>query len=184
MNKQVDHEPDDFARREVVAGRFVRCFVESPDQVLEDQAHLVIGHGGRVQVDLGELRDDQVKPVGVGQLGDLLLKFEVLEDLARLRGEMLDVESQIRRDLVRVALQLLEVQLAGVVELLAGGPVQDRFDILDAACLERRGLLQDLLFGRLQHAVEPAKDGQRQDDLAVLRRLVRTAKQVRNRPDK
>ena len=38
--QQVDHQADDFAGREVVAGRLVRGFVESPDQFLEDVAHL------------------------------------------------------------------------------------------------------------------------------------------------
>jgi hypothetical protein len=39
FQQQVDHELDDFARGEVVAGRFVGGFVEAPDQVLEHQAH-------------------------------------------------------------------------------------------------------------------------------------------------
>ena len=120
--QQVDHQPDDFARSEVVAGRLVRGFVESPDQVLEDQPHLMVRHGVRVQVDLGELRDDQEQPVGLVQLGDLLLELEVLEDLPRLRREALDVVRQVLGGLVGIALELLEVELAGVVEASAREP--------------------------------------------------------------
>lgn len=71
--EQVDHQPDYFARHKVVAGRLVRCFVEAPNQVFEDQAHLVIGNGVGMQVDVGELPDDQVEPVGLVKLGDLFL---------------------------------------------------------------------------------------------------------------
>jgi len=38
--ENVDHEADYFAGREVVARCFVRCFVESPNEFLEDIAHL------------------------------------------------------------------------------------------------------------------------------------------------
>ena len=181
--QQVDHQPDDLARREVVAGGLVRGFIEPPDQVLEDQAHLVVRHRVGVQVDLGELADHQEQPVGFVQLGDLLLELEILEDLAGLGGERLDVVGQVLGDLVRVALQLLEIELAGVVERVAGDPVQDRLEVLDAAAFQRRVLLQHLRLGRLQHAVQPAQDGQRQDHPAVLRRLIRAAEQVRDRPD-
>ena len=88
---------------------------------------------------------------------------------------MLDVESQVRRNLVGVTLQLLEVQLASVVEPLPGSLIQDWLDVLDAACFERRGFIEDFLLGRLQHTIEAAKDRKGQDDFAVLRWLVGAA---------
>ena len=117
--QQIHHQPDHFARREVVAGRLVRGFVEAPDQVFEDQAHVVIGNGVGMQVDVGELADNQVEPVGLVELGDLLLELEVLEYLSGLGRETLDVMRQVLRGLVGLALELLEVQLAGVVEGVA-----------------------------------------------------------------
>lgn len=68
-------------------------FVEAPDQVFEDQAHVVIGNDIRMQVDVGELADYQVEPVGLIELGDLLLELEVLEYLTRFGREALDALS-------------------------------------------------------------------------------------------
>ena len=107
--QQIDHQPDHFARREVVAGRLVRCFVEAPDHVFKDQAHVVIGYGVGMQVDVGELPDHQVEPVGLVELGDLFLELEVLEYLPGLGREALDVVRQVLRGLVGFALELLEV---------------------------------------------------------------------------
>src|SRR5579864_9769919 len=103
--QQVDHQPDDLARREVVTGGLVRCFIEAPDQVLEDQAHLVIGDDVGMQIDVCELPDHQVEPVGLIQLGDFLLELEVLEYLPRPRRETLDVVRQVLCGLVRLALE-------------------------------------------------------------------------------
>jgi hypothetical protein len=89
-----------------------------------------------VQVDLGELLDDEEQAVSLRQLGDLLLELEILEDLPGLRREALDVVRQVLGDLVGVALQLLKVELTGVVELQPRSAVQDRFNVLDAAALE------------------------------------------------
>ena len=75
-------------------------------------------------------------------------------------------------------LSFLEIELAGVVELLAGA-VQDRLGVPFAA-LQFGCFFQHLLFGRLQDAIEAAEHRKRQNDFAVLRGLVRTAKQVRN----
>jgi hypothetical protein len=61
--QQVDHETNDFSGREVVAGSLVRCFVEAPDQVLEDQAHVVIGNRDGMQVDIAEHFDNEVEPI-------------------------------------------------------------------------------------------------------------------------
>ena len=65
FQQQVDHEQDDFARGEVIAGRFVGGFVEAADQVLEHQPHGDVVDFARVQVDLGELSDHLVEAIGL-----------------------------------------------------------------------------------------------------------------------
>jgi hypothetical protein len=72
--QQVDHQADDFARGEVLAGGFVGDFGELADQLLEDTAHLVLLHRLRVQVDLGEALGDLVEQPGLGQPLDLGMK--------------------------------------------------------------------------------------------------------------
>ena len=126
----------------------------------------------------------RIEPVGLVELGDLLLELEVLEYLPRLGRETLDVVRQVLRGLVGFALELLEVQLAGVVEGVARDLVQDRLRLFDLAVLQRGVLFQHLGLGRLQDAIQAPQHGERQDDAAVLVRFVRTAQQVGDRPDK
>ena len=58
-DQQVDHQLDDLARGEVLAGGLVGVLVELPDQVLEDVAHVVGGQLVQV-LHRGELPDDLV----------------------------------------------------------------------------------------------------------------------------
>ena len=59
--EEVDHEADDFARREVLSGRLVREFRELADQLLEDEAHLRVADLVRVEVDVRELLGDLIE---------------------------------------------------------------------------------------------------------------------------
>ena len=59
--EQIDHQPDDLARREVLAGRLVRELGELADQLLEDEPHLGVADGLGMQVDVGELLGDQIE---------------------------------------------------------------------------------------------------------------------------
>jgi hypothetical protein len=79
--QQVDHEPDHLTRGEVLPGGLVGQFRELADQLLEHRAHLGIGDGVRVQVDIGELLRDHVQQAGLGQLVDLGVEVEALEDV-------------------------------------------------------------------------------------------------------
>ena len=123
--EQVDHQADDLARGEVVAGLLVAGLIEAPDKFLEDVAHLDVGHLVRVQVDLAELGDEEIQAVRLVELGDVLLKAEMVDDLAGAAGEALDVVGQVGGDVVGIALELLEGEAAGVVEGLPGHPVQN-----------------------------------------------------------
>ena len=133
------HQPDDLARREVVAGGLVGQLVEAADEVLEDEPHLLVRHRRRrVQVHVAELRDDEVEDVRLAHLLDLVLELEELEDVADVRREALDVADEVLLDVVGVALELLEVERRVVVEALAGGLVQLRVErvALELAALD------------------------------------------------
>ena len=62
---QIDHQPDNFARREMLAGRLVALLGKPPDQFLEDVAHFVVVHHVGVQIDVEELAQDEEEEVGV-----------------------------------------------------------------------------------------------------------------------
>ena len=91
--QQVDHQPDDLARREVLTGGLVRELGEPPDQLLVEVAHLDVRHGLGVQVDVGELADDQVEEVGPAQPVDLDVEVELVDDVPGRLGEAGDVEA-------------------------------------------------------------------------------------------
>ena len=80
--QQVDHQADDLARREVLAGGLVGQFGELADQLLEHRAHLGVADDVGVQVDVGELLGDQIEQPGLGQPVDLGVEVEALEDVA------------------------------------------------------------------------------------------------------
>ena len=78
--QQVDHEPDDLARREVLSGGLVRELGEPADQLLVEVAHLQVRHGLGVQVDLGELADhlvEEVRPARAGRSGSSKSNFSI-----------------------------------------------------------------------------------------------------------
>ena len=180
--EQVHHQPDDLARREVLAGRLVGQLGEPADQLLEDEAHLLVADLVRVQVDAGEPLGHLIEQLGLVEPVDLGRELEALEDVADVLREALDVGEEVRRDVVLVADQAPHVEPVGVVEGEARLPEQER---LGVHALLRLGLElgQRRVLGRLQDAVEPAEHRERQDDLAVVGLLVVPPQQVRDRPD-
>ena len=104
--QQIDHQADDLARREVLAGRLVGEFRELADQLLEDEAHLCVADLVGVQVDAGELLGDLIEQPALGQPVDLGGEVEPLEDVADGGRERLDVGEQVLADVVLVAHQL------------------------------------------------------------------------------
>ena len=180
--EQVHHQPDHFARGEVLSGGFVRDFRELPDQFLEDHAHLRVADGLRVQVDGGELLADQIQQPGFREPVDLGVELERLEDVPDGRGERLDVGVEIFLDVVLIPHQLLHVEGRVVEEQLTGLLQQERLGVhlrlLALGVLGQHGGL-----GFLQHAVESAQHGEWQDHLAVFGLLVVAPEEISDGPD-
>ena len=179
------HQANDLARREVVARRLVGQLVEAPDEVLEDEPHLLVRHRVRVQVDIAEPGDDEVEEVRLAHPFDLVLELEGFEDVAHIPREAVDVADEVPLDVVGITLELLEVERGAVVEALAGGPVQPQVQrfALDLATLSPAVLGQHLGLRRGEHAIEPAKHRHGQHDPLVLRRPVGAAQQIGDLPD-
>jgi hypothetical protein len=72
-----------------------------------------------VQVDVSELRENKEEDVGLAHPLGLVLELEEVEDVANVLREALDVADQVLLDVVRVALELLEVERRVVVEAVA-----------------------------------------------------------------
>lgn len=69
------------------------------------------------------------------------------------------------------------------MEGLARDAIEDRFDVLYLRTLHAGGLGEHLLFRRSQDAIQSPEDSQGKDDAAVLRGLVRPAKELGDTPD-
>ena len=104
--EQIHHQLDDFARREVLAGLFVRLLGADPDELLEDVAHLhVVDALGR-EIDVGEGLDHFIEQILLRHSRDLLIEREPLHDLTNVLRKSVNVAVQIRRKLIRIVEQL------------------------------------------------------------------------------
>ena len=77
-----------------------------------------------MQIHVGELRDDEVEDVRLVHLLDFGFELEEVEDALDVSREALDVADQMLVDVVRVALELREVERRMVVEALASHLVE------------------------------------------------------------
>lgn len=91
FHEQVHHEADDLARGQVVPGGLVGGFVEAPDEILEDETHGDVVHLVRMLRNLGELGYDKVEAIRVLQFLDFLVELKLIEDLADVLREAVDV---------------------------------------------------------------------------------------------
>ena len=180
--EQVDHEADDLAGGEVLAGGLVRELAEAADELLVEVAHLDVADDVGMEVDLGDLRQHEVQQLGAVEPADLSVEVELLDDVARLGIEGRDPGAQVAGDLGRVGEELLEGQGRGVVDLDAGDGLEHRTDVVELA-IEGGEAATHLVLRGLEHAVEAPQDDERQDGLAVLVRLVVAAQQVGDGPD-
>lgn len=156
----------------------VGCFGEFVDQVLEQVAHLSVGHPVRVQVDFGELRRHQVEPVLFIQSCQLVLELEPLEDVDVCR-EPGDVVHQVGPQSLGIFQQTGEVEGAGVVEPEPG--IAFHLDIERSAGV-LGGQRAHVVASGFQDAVQAPQNRKRQDHAAVLVRLVYAAQLVSDAP--
>jgi len=79
-----------------------------------------------------------IQTIGLFEFLDLLFELEALEDLADVLGKTRDIVGQMAADVVRIAFELGEVELAVVVKAQRGAVfilrqiVEDGVDIGDA----------------------------------------------------
>ena len=179
---QVHHQVHHVARREVLAGVLVEGLVELADQLLEDRPHRRVVDPVGVQVDVLEALQHLEEQPRLVELADGVVEVELLQHLAHVRAEPGDVVPQVRREVRRVGEELLEVVPRRVVEGEPRRLAKLAPRILELA-LELGLGLQDLDLGRGQHAVEPAENGERQDDVLVLAALEGVAHEVGDAPE-
>ena len=186
--EDVDHEPDDFARRVVLPGVLVAGLGEFADDFFKDVAHFQIGNvvGMEVAFLLREFLQDNVEDAFLVHTRDFGIEVEPLDDFAHVRRESLQVLAEVRRDVVGIIEQRLECVRARVVEGMSGDFAKALvhhlgIDPIDRRCLVHR--LGDLFLRAGQHAVKAPDHCQRQNDVAILMRLVDARQLVGDGPD-
>jgi len=191
---QVGHQLDGVAGRPVLPGLLVVLLVEPADQLLEDGPHRVVVEAGqldravtvedglRAEVDVRreELLDQRAEGVGLREAGDLVAELKAVEDVLDVRREPVEVVLEVALELLLGGprLQVAERELRRVVERLTGGLAERGVLVGDSRPVHRGLHVEHGLLGRLQHGVEPAQDGHRQDDVAVLAPHVEVAEDV------
>ena len=181
--QQVDHQADDVARGEVLAGGLVGDFGELADQLLKGEAHVVVADLVGMQREGREPLGDLVEQPGLAQPVHLLGEAEALEDVAHGGGEAADIGGEVGEQVVLVTHQRLQVEGRGVDEAELGDAQQERLGV-DAERLLGRLLGQYGGLGGGEHAIQPAQHGEGENDAAVFGRLVVSAEQVGDGPDK
>ena len=111
----VGHRQEDRLAISLTASRGVQCSPASSllsslkrDQLFKDRSHRVIVHGGKlhraiavqhrvraeVNLRIEELGDQMAEGIRLGKRGNLIAKFEVVEDVLDVGGEAVEVGNQ------------------------------------------------------------------------------------------
>ena len=93
--EEIDHEPNDLTRREVLSGGLVRKLGKLANQLFEYAPHRRVGHGLGVKVYVRELLADEVEQPRFLEPVHLSVKLEPLEDVAHGPREALHVRAQV-----------------------------------------------------------------------------------------
>ena len=162
--QEVDHQVNDIAGREVLAGVLVQGFVELAYQLFEDRAHRGVVDGIGVQVDRGivePLHHLEEQPRFI-ELADGVVEVELLNHLSHVGAEAGDVPPQVRGQVLVVGEQTVEVETRDVVEGEAGGLAEQAVSVLELALVLGLGL-QDCRLRLREHTVQPPQHRERQD---------------------
>lgn len=114
--QQADHQPDHFARGEVLSGFLVGLLSAYADKFFEDVAHLHVVNPLQRQITTGESLDDLIQQVPLVHSGDLVSEPESVDDLLDVLREAADVGVEVLSQQVRIVQQPVEIQLRRVVE--------------------------------------------------------------------
>jgi hypothetical protein len=93
--EQLDHQADDFARREVFPGLLAALFREAPQQFLVDVAHFQAGELVGAEGEFLVLVEDRGQPVVLHHQADGGAVIEVLDDVVNILREAVDVGAEV-----------------------------------------------------------------------------------------
>lgn len=151
-------------------------FVEAPDELLEEGAHLVVVEAVRVfrslggEVDAGflvEAGEHEIKPANLVEDADGIVEPEAVEDFADVFREAVDVGFQATGKIGVIVEESVEGDGRGVVKREASGAAKGVVAVVEALSLQLGLGFHDLVLGGCQGVIEAAQDRERQDDVLV-----------------
>ena len=112
LEHEAGHQPHRVTWRPVLTRFLVVVLVEPAHQLFEHGAHAVVvqARRGKIEVGRAELLDERSQGICFGELGKLVAKVEVLDDLLHVRGEAVEVRLEVLAEprLVGRVAQVLE----------------------------------------------------------------------------
>ena len=169
---EVGHEIDDVAAGEVLSG--LVGLGEAAHEVLEDAAHLDLGHftGAEVALAAAEVLYDLVQHSAVRHRADLVIELHagLEEDVLHVLGKALEIVCEVLFYACWVGKQGLPREGGRVVEVVARGAAQESVAYVELC--SPVGGLEHLLVRGQQAVVEALHDGHGQDYASVLDGLV------------
>ena len=148
----------------------------------------VVLHRLGAQVDLrrGELLDQRAERVRPGEAWNLVAELETVEDVLHVGRKPVQPCVEIRPELLRIGAgaQVAQGKGRGIVEGLPRRLAERRVLLHDFRRVERRLHVENSLLAVLQHCIQPAQHGHRQDHVAVFAAHIKVAQHVvRDAPD-
>ena len=172
--EQFHHQADDFTRGEMLTGLLAALFREASQQLFVDVAHLQVGELVRAERQALVLVEDGGEPVVLDQLGNGGVVVEVVENVADVPGETVQIGAEVVFQQHRVFFGEAFQGVVGAVGKMRLGDLQLLHQPveLDRLRFQLRALgehfLAHLLAPLDEHALQPADDDDRQDDVLVL----------------
>lgn len=177
---EADREPHHVARGHEVLRALGDLLAVSLDQMLVDVAHHAVGHGFGAQVEAREPHAHLMQHAFVLKVLAGLPDLEPGEDVARVRAEPVHIRHERVERVVRA--EVVEPEAGHVVE----GPAGERAIYLVLQTPFTLMLLDRLahgVTGRFQRAFQSPQQGEREDQLVVVRGADHVADPVCDAPD-
>src|SRR6266568_6861927 len=93
--QQLNHQANDFARREMISGFLASLFRKPPQQLLINVSHLQIRQVIGTEWFVFVLIEDWSEPIALDHLADDLAIVEVLDNLINVLRESIDVVAKV-----------------------------------------------------------------------------------------
>ena len=186
-NEQLGHQVNNVPAGEVGTSLFVVGFGEFADQLFKNVAHVGGGDFLRGHIALAgiELLQGDVEDTALDHQLDGIVKVEVLNDVLDIGGKTLKIGFKVALHVVRLCHQPCKIEVAGVVEVVAGNAAEDAVtrSTLDVLRIQLLCHGDHSILGRLQGIVKTLQNRHRQNDLAVLVGLEQAHQMGGNLPD-